>query len=59
MMPRSGDQLDLFPDTLMTPERAIEERILTYMSIYKAERRPATLQYLRRAITERLALENT
>lgn len=50
------EQQDLWPETLQTPVKRAEEKIDTYMSMWRAERRIATLTYLRHAIDERIAL---
>lgn len=50
-------QLDLFPETVPSPEKAADERVEIYYGLWKAQRRPASLVYLQRAIQDRLALE--
>lgn len=41
----------------MTPEKRLDERIDTYIALWRADHRPATLAHLRPIIDERLELE--
>lgn len=51
------NQLDLWPDTLKTPEKRLDDRIDIYVSLWRADHSVGTLAHLRPIIDERIELE--
>ncbi len=49
-------QLDLFPDTVRTSSD-LDDLLDLYMTLFKTERRSATLRHIHLLITQRLELE--
>lgn len=43
-------QLDLFPETIMTPEKRLQTALETYMVMFKVDPREATLVRMRQTI---------
>jgi hypothetical protein len=50
-------QLDFWPETLPTPEKALDDRIDIYVSLWRGDRSVGTLRHLRPIIDQRIALD--